>query len=836
MLRLLCSTAAMVMALSPLSAKEPSATPADSLKLPEGFKAELIYNVPKDEQGSWVCMCVDDDGRLIVSDQYGKLYRVTPPSNDTKFKLEPIPAEIGMAQGLLWAFDSLYVVVNAGGNKAGLFRVTDSDKDGMVDNVTKLSDFVGAGGEHGCHAIIKHPDGKRLSLCCGNQTQLKQCDITRPEPIWGEDHLLPRMPDGNGFMKGTLAPGGCIYNIDPDGKTWELVSMGFRNEYDIAYNNVGELFTYDADMEWDVNTPWYRPTRVCHVVSGADWGWRNGSGKYPEHYIDTLPPVVNIGPGSPTGICFGYGAKFPDKYRNALFICDWSYGILYAIHMQPDGATYKGEIEKFTSGTPLPLTDVVINPNDGAMYFTIGGRKTQSGLYRVTYEEPASLVEDVNTSTPDSAIRHELEHLHVGDSTPGVDFAWKHLNHSDRFVRYAARVALEHAPVTVWQDRVFAETNVRAQLLGMLALVRKSMPDPQHEPKSDGKANPQLRQTIVDALSKHEFAKLDADLKLALLRVYMVYFNRFGPPEAAEKATVLKQLDAALPTGNRVVDSDLLQVLVYLESPTVAPKAMKMLAESPTQEEQIDIGKSLRVLQSGWTPELRKAYLTWFQRASTFKGGNSMKGFMALIKKDAVAALPPQQRIKLRPIINAKPKETAVAMTPPRPFVKAWTVEELTPIVEEGLKEGGRDYDHGRKLFGATNCFSCHRYDNEGGAAGPDLTGIAGRFSPHDLLESIINPNKEISDQYQAVEIDTLDGQKVVGRIVNLSGDTIRVNVNMLDPNGQITVNRNNIDEMHPSKNSMMPAGLLDTMTQDEILDLMAYVLSRGDRNAAMFK
>ena len=95
--------------------------------------------------------------------------------------------------------------------------------------------------------------------------------------------------------------------------------------------------------------------------------------------------MVNIGPGSPTGIAFGTGARFPAKYQNALFICDWSFGKLYAVHMTPNCATYSGEVETFATATPLPLTDVVVNPKDGALYFTIGGRNTQSGLYRVTY-------------------------------------------------------------------------------------------------------------------------------------------------------------------------------------------------------------------------------------------------------------------------------------------------------------------------------------------------------------------------------------------------------------------------------------------------------------------
>src|SRR5262249_34452873 len=190
----------------------------------------------------------------------------------------------------------------------------------------------------------------------------------------------------------------------------------------------------------------------------------------------------------------------------------------------------------------------------------------------------------------------------------------------------------------------------------------------------------------------------------------------------------------------------------------------------------------------------------------------------------------------LKPILEAQPAVSAVAVAPPRPFVRKWTLDELTPLVETGLKAGGRDFDRGRKLFGAVNCFACHRFDNEGGSAGPDPSSAAGRFNTRDILESIVDPSKEVSDQYAAVEITTLDGRKVVGRIVNLHGDNLSVNTNMLDPNGLVNVNRNNIESIKPSKVSMMPVGLLDTLNGDEVLDLMAYLLSRGDRNGPMFK
>ena len=123
------------------------------------------------------------------------------------------------------------------------------------------------------------------------------------------------MVDGSGFMTGEKAPGGYICRIDPEGKQWDLVSMGYRNPFDIAFNRNGDLFTYDSDMEWDVNTPWYRP-RACYMPPAAATlatAMARASGQ--PYYIDSLPPVVNVGRVPPRALTFGYGAKFPAKYE-----------------------------------------------------------------------------------------------------------------------------------------------------------------------------------------------------------------------------------------------------------------------------------------------------------------------------------------------------------------------------------------------------------------------------------------------------------------------------------------------------------------------------------------
>jgi len=369
---------------------ENKATPVDRIKAPAGFKVELLYSVPGTEQGSWVALCADDKGRIYACDQYGDLYRFPAPAPGQPLQaadIRKMPVNVRAINGMTWAFGALYAGVNDYERKfpSGFYRISDTDGDDLLDKAELLREFQ-AGSDHGVHKVVVTPDQQGFYLITGNNAVKTETAASSPvAPLWGDDHLLPRLPDGRGHNRHVLAPGGIVYRISKDGKTFETFASGFRNIYGGALNRAGDLFTYDADMEYDFNTPWYRPTRVNHVVSGGEYGWRNGAGKYPEFYADNLPATVNIGPGSPTGVAFGYGAKFPAKYQEALYIMDWSWGKIYAVHLKAQGASYAGTKEDFILGAPLPVTDLLIHPGDGAMYFASGGRKVQSGLYRVTY-------------------------------------------------------------------------------------------------------------------------------------------------------------------------------------------------------------------------------------------------------------------------------------------------------------------------------------------------------------------------------------------------------------------------------------------------------------------
>src|SRR6218665_3104104 len=157
------------------------------LKLQPGFKAEHLYSPSENEQGSWVSMAFDDKGRMIASDQYGILYRLTIPAigQGTTPKVEKLTIQgdtvaLGNAQGLLYAFNSLYVMMNNSPNKkfprkSGLYRLQDTNGDDQFDKVTLLKELTGDG-EHGPHSVILSFDKKTLFIVAGNYTDPPKFD------------------------------------------------------------------------------------------------------------------------------------------------------------------------------------------------------------------------------------------------------------------------------------------------------------------------------------------------------------------------------------------------------------------------------------------------------------------------------------------------------------------------------------------------------------------------------------------------------------------------------------------------------------------------------------
>jgi len=805
-----------------------------------GFHVEKIFQVPK-SMGSWVSLAVDDRGRLIASDQKGAgLFLILPgdPGVPESTQVTKLPVNTSGAQGLLWAFDSLYAVVS-NESVPGLHRLTDADNDGLVDSDEYLLKLPGHG-EHGPHAVVLAPDGKSLYVSCGNHTDLpKEISSSRLSKNWGEDLLLPRRWDARGHAKGRLAPGGWICKVDRTGKKWEVISSGYRNQYDIAFNADGELFAYDADMEWDLGLPWYRPTRLVHATNGSEFGWRSGTGKWPTYYEDSLPPALEIGPGSPTGVAFGYGAKFPAKYQKALFLLDWTFGTIYAVHLTPDGASYRGEKEEFITGVPLPVTDAVVG-TDGALYFTVGGRGTQSALYRVTYTGDESTVPVAykdSAGADQRTLRHELEAMH-GTGKGDLNFIFANLGHADRFIRYAARIALESQPVEAWRDPALSESNPRAAITALLALARQ------------GKASD--REPAIQALDRIDLTNLDDSARLALLRAYSLVFIRLGEPNEETRQRLIARWSPLYPstTASDDFNVELVQLLVYLREPSVVEKTLALIDRIGPESvpNWVDLvrrsnqfGRSiqsmlndmppscaihfafvLRNVKNGWTLDQRRKYFAFFPAAAKHPGGASYTGFLEQIRDEALATCSPTEQVLLERLVNQSLTAKPVQVIPPKGPGRKWTKTEALAVLSEPLSD--RDHNQGRNLFYAVSCAKCHRFNGEGGAIGPDLSTAARKFSLADLLDSILEPSKVISDQYESHRVQTVDGLLLTGRVVEV-GNEIHIFTDDPDAPPKV-IKRSDVEEMVVSKTSQMPSGSIDALNQEELRDLVAYIMS----------
>ncbi|MCF7710519.1 MAG: c-type cytochrome [Opitutales bacterium] len=818
----------------------------ESLILQPGFKAELLYTVPKSEQGSWVSLAVTPTGDLVAGDQGGVLWHVSL-KDPAKLTITKIDTKAIGCHGLLFAHGALYACTSEKG-KGDIWRLRDVKGDGSYAEQTMIRSLKGSG-EHGPHQLVLDRDGSIL-VVGGNHTKLPDDEKPgAPVKRYDEDDLLKKFEDANGHASGIKAVGGWIARMDKDGKDWVRVTASFRNPYDCSIAPDGDIFTYDSDMEWDMGAPWYRPTRIYLCTPGGELGWRSGASNNTLATLDMQPALVDVGPGSPTGTAMGTGAKFPAAYQRTFYACDWTFATLYAIHLTPEGGGWKARKEVFAAGRPFSVTDVVIRPQDGHMYVTIGGRGGQSALYRITYQGTESTAPAAwFPATPEQKLRRELEALRdVAPSSAALAKAWPLMGHPDLWVRFAARIAVEHQPVAAWRAQVKPDANIDLALNAAVALARCGTKD-----------------DLAAIVAAAEAAAKSKDLRQQQdrQRIFQVAFSRHGRPDDATAGRLGKDAAVRLPSGNDAYDRQLAQLAIFLGEPSAPARvlqAMKVAQAGPAviadpeilarhpgyardataamavtpSSTRIGLAVYLCRATVGWTPNLRKEFFGFLDELSLAQGGNSLKGFVRNIRKEAVAMVPAAERAAFEastPVVKATP--IPAAQGPGR----LWTHAEALKAWENGKATGTLDFANGQKMFAAALCSQCHRMGGAGGAQGPDLTGLGVRTAAADMLTSIIQPSAVVSDQYANSEISRVDGGKTIGRILNEEGDKLQLAVSAFDPSIQISVNRSDILAIDRSTVSPMPAGLLNSLNEQEVVNLMAYLLSGGNAQDKVYK
>ena len=810
--------------------------------LPDGFEIRRIHDAAADE-GSWVSLSFDPHGRPVIGKEQRGLLRLTLDNDgDRVIGAETVEDSLGECRGLVWRDEMLYAHANRDKTLARLPDVADRDRyDPAISVIT-----TEGGPGHGRNALTVGPDGAIHGIV-GDDIEVPETAIRRARPEPGAPRELGhwfRLVEDNGEV------------------TWEAMNRGLRNPYGIAFHPDGEAFTYDADNEGDVGLPFYRPTRINHLVSGANYGWHQARGNrrsLPVYAADSVPTTLDLGRGSPTAVRFGHRSHFPGRWRDALYVLDWAYGRIIAVHLTPHGASYAATAERFLEGRPLNVTDLDFD-RDGAMWFVTGGRKTQSSLYRVRYVGPAATstgegttgtpyvaaaaaatVAAGETVAPDDPartgaqaesraefsaqrrrLRHRLERFHGVIAPSAVREAWPVLGDPDPWLRNAARVALEWQPVEQWRDRVSACDADLPGLTAMLALARAG--------------NPEDRRSLAEQAAGLRTEGLGITEQLTLLRVWQIA----GPPQnGTVRDRAVAQWLAMAESGPEAVGREVATLLADAGAADAVEFALHRLATSDDQGERLHYLEVLGGIDEGWTEARRTRFFEEFVYAKRFSAGDRfMPPFFEQIESSALNRLGDEESRERISAMLADPLADEPAPGEAREFVRSWTMNDWPasdatgqpgPLGEATSRQPDRR--RGKQLFAAAFCVRCHVCGTIGRPVGPELTTAGRRFSRRDLLEAIIEPSKVIAEAYRNVVVLRHDGTTVTGRILRNDFRGSRLELALEDGRSSriVTVPKAEIESWSESPLSPMPSGLLDTLTREEIDDLLGFILADGE-------
>jgi putative heme-binding domain-containing protein len=668
-------------------------------------------------------MAFDAEGRLTISREDRGLLRFTLADDRASVsQVEPIDVLLEECRGLI--YDDGWLYANANNSKT-VHRLRFRD-DGRIDAMESLRSFPGGVG-HGRNDLATR-DGRLLAIH-GDSVATPTTDVL--------DLTSPLRPTRRG------EPGreGYLLRFDRAGREWEIVASGLRNPYGIAAHASGDMFTFDADNEFDMGTPWYRPTRIVHLMEGGDTGYREAGGQWPPRFHDQpehTPPVIDIGRSSPTSVMFGDQLAFPAPYRSALFALDWTYGRVLAVHLFPQGAGWRASTELFLQGRPLNVTDLAAGP-DGALYLITGGRKTQSALYRVSAiqppanpaaaatppsdsrdaggrgnvggqsdaggkSDPVDHVAEANRfATAQRARRAEMTRLARQPDPQTLNKIWSALDDTDPWLRHSARIALERLPLDAWRPRALqltesdmhpaAPRTTAGQLEVLVALARAAQ-------ASD-------REPLLRAAARIAPRQLPVGQRILWARVVELAWNGDAsgaktpgvdakPPSvdakplSADVDRLVELTVAAWPSAadgwelavegsNRDLRRRLALLLARLNARQLPELACRDLLSSDSQEDRLAGLLALSDHRLGWTKELRETQFRALGATADLVGGQGMPGFLERLRSASLATVDEADRPALAKLLESA---TTPDEPPPaaRPIVQAWTLEALLPL------------------------------------------------------------------------------------------------------------------------------------------------------------
>lgn len=370
-----------------LAAEEAGAEPATPGSEPQ-FVVEQVLDAQT--TGSLLAMAFNEFGHVLAAREQGGLVLMYDSDQDGVVdQIRVANDELKECRGLLSLNGELFAT-GQGPDGLALYRLTDGDRDGRFEQIRPILKFDGRSGQYGPHGIALGTDGfLYVAVGCLARPAAKADPVSPYRRVYEGDLVQPRYEDPQSELAQVAAPAGTIIRLTPDGQQLQTIAGGLYDAAGLALSPAGELFVQDSETAADSLTPWFRHAAVYHALPGGEFGWRSGSANWPSYFLDRLPPIAETGRGIVAGMTFYDHDAFPDEYRHALFIANWTLGRITALKLAPDGSSYSTESEVFVDDASLHVTSLAVGP-DGGLYFCTGDRGAAGGLYRIRWTGESS--------------------------------------------------------------------------------------------------------------------------------------------------------------------------------------------------------------------------------------------------------------------------------------------------------------------------------------------------------------------------------------------------------------------------------------------------------------
>ena len=750
---------------------------------------------------------------------------------------EGTKATMGLRRGPAGADGWIYVAT-----RSAVFRIRDTDGDDVADAREDLLtlDTTGDYPHNGLGSMAFDAEG-RLVIGLGENL--------------GVPYTLAAVDGSSWSGEGE---GGAVFRCSATGADLERIATGFWNPFGLGIDPYGRLFTVDNDPD---GRP---PCRLIVVVPTGDYGYefRYGrSGRHPLQAWDgDLPGTLPMAAGTGEAPCNAV------PFDGALWVSSWGHNRLEVFQPRPDGGACRATARILVQGDQeFRPVDLSIAP-DGALYFTdwvdrsypVHGR---GRIWRLRVKEGSPRT-GTDGFAPLSAGEQQARRLAGLDEqgrpgkVPAAAYLRAGLHDADPFIRQGAVAGMvatcaaslpafletddgreRESALLVWRwlddmsrhgraagDQPYgagvpggretllaqaladADDDVRFLAIRWIADERIATLRPALERLlADHTTSPRLMPGLLSALDWLDEGKIDREASQRRLQVIWQDADR----PAAVRLAALRMLPQAPSDGNLAALVDLATMrgpqppLDEAGLETVAREAVRLLTTSSAADATTAIG---RIAADASLPGPRRA--------------DAVAGLARL--PDAASRLA-SAAADLDPAVATTARRLGTA-TPPLDGRDRPAASD-TAAWEARLRESG-DADAGWRIFFGSRlarCGECHSHTGRGASIGPDLAGIATRMGRRRVLESLLQPAKEVGPMFQPYALHLADGRMVTGLPVGLTDGDRRERIVAADGT-ETVVELADVEHRLPLATSIMPAGLEAGLSDDDLRDLLEFL------------